>query len=312
MSPSLGTADAGKVRLARCRRRSATAERARFGSALMSPSLGTADAGKFGWRDVAVARHAMRARFGSARCRRRSAPPNAGKVRLGAMSPSLSTADAARFGSAPCRRRSAPLMRARFASARCRRRFRLRNNPRPTGLADNIGFSGMSPRAGSLTSAPERFHRGEVTMSTQATVEVPSSPIKLVTFHRLIPDARLPQRADRSAAGMLPTRAYRYMRAGHDRVGLRYYIFPAWIFQFRFDGYMAVDLQGVNEWQPIPKSATCNTPDSEIHFASVAPSECADYAPPLLGVLELPGTCRSGRASLPAPRQAGACLSGRR
>ena len=47
-------------------------------------------------------------------------------------------------------------------------------------------------------------------MSTPESIEVPSPPTKLVTFHRLIPNARLPQRADRSAAGTLPTRAYRY------------------------------------------------------------------------------------------------------
>ena len=41
-------------------------------------------------------------------------------------------------------------------------------------------------------------------------IELPAPPAKLVTFHRLIPTARLPQRADRSAAGMLPTRAFRY------------------------------------------------------------------------------------------------------
>ena len=38
---------------------------------------------------------------------------------------------------------------------------------------------------------------------------------KLVTFHRMIPTARMPQRADRSAAGSLPTRAFRAPLARH-------------------------------------------------------------------------------------------------
>ena len=39
---------------------------------------------------------------------------------------------------------------------------------------------------------------------------VPGGKAPRVTFYRMIPDARLPQRADRSAAGSLPTRAFRY------------------------------------------------------------------------------------------------------
>ena len=35
----------------------------------------------------------------------------------------------------------------------------------------------------------------------------------IMCFYRLIEQARLPQRADRSAAGTLPTRAYRYCEA---------------------------------------------------------------------------------------------------
>ena len=35
----------------------------------------------------------------------------------------------------------------------------------------------------------------------------------VVRFYRLVEDARPPQRADRSAVGTLPTRAYRYCEA---------------------------------------------------------------------------------------------------
>ena len=60
-------------------------------------------------------------------------------------------------------------------------------------------------------------------MSTTVTTEVPAPPAKLVTFHRLIPSARLPQRADRSAAGMLPTRAFRYCEPSSTASGFGYY-----------------------------------------------------------------------------------------
>jgi len=99
MSPSLGTADAGKVRLG-----------------AMSP-VGTADAG---------------ARFGSARCRRRS-HADAGKVRLGAMSPSLSTADAGKVRLGAMSPSLSTADAGKVASARCRVASGFRNNPRPTG-----------------------------------------------------------------------------------------------------------------------------------------------------------------------------------
>ena len=48
----------------------------------------------------------------------------------------------------------------------------------------------------------------------------------LVRFHRLIPGARPPQRADRSAAGTLPTRAFRYCEAATSASGFGWWLFP--------------------------------------------------------------------------------------
>ena len=45
---------------------------------------------------------------------------------------------------------------------------------------------------------------------------------KLITFHRMIPTARMPQRADRSAAGSLPTRAFRYCEAATSAAAFGY------------------------------------------------------------------------------------------
>ena len=47
-----------------------------------------------------------------------------------------------------------------------------------------------------------------------------------ITFYRMIPGARLPQRADRSAAGSLPTRAFRYCEPVVTASAFGYYVFP--------------------------------------------------------------------------------------
>jgi hypothetical protein len=143
-----------------------------------------------------------------------------------------------------------------------------------------------------------------IAMSTVATTEAPSPPTKLVTFHRLIPSARLPQRADRSAAGILPTRAYRYCEPSTAASGFGYYIFPAMDFSVRFDGYDVLwTHQGATEWFPIPKLGTIQFPGFREYFASLAPPECADYAPPFLAVLEIPGYMQiwSGLVARTAP-----------
>jgi hypothetical protein len=127
-------------------------------------------------------------------------------------------------------------------------------------------------------------------MTSVETIEIPTPPGKLVTFHRLIPTARLPQRADRSAAGMLPTRAFRYCEPSSTASGFGYYIFPAMDFSLRFDGYDVMwTYQGVGEWFPIPKLTSVQFPGFRDYFASIAPAECAEFAPPLMAVLQEPG-----------------------
>ena len=64
-------------------------------------------------------------------------------------------------------------------------------------------------------------------------------------FHRFVPTARLPQRADRSAAGSLPTRAFRYCEPATSASGYGYYIFPPISFSLQWDGTRHdVDLGG--------------------------------------------------------------------
>ena len=125
---------------------------------------------------------------------------------------------------------------------------------------------------------------------SDATDDKPATKPKLVTFHRMIPSARMPQRADRSAAGMLPTRAFRYCEPSSSASGFGYYIFPAMDFSLRFDGYDVLwTYPGVSEWFPIHKLGGVQYPGFRDYFASVAPPEFAEYAPPLMAVLQEPG-----------------------
>ena len=54
----------------------------------------------------------------------------------------------------------------------------------------------------------------------------------IVTFYRLIPEAALPQRADRSALGSLPTRAYRYCDAVTSAAGFGWHVALAYVVGF--------------------------------------------------------------------------------
>ena len=109
----------------------------------------------------------------------------------------------------------------------------------------------------------------------------------VVSFHRLIPTARLPQRADRSAAGSLPTRAFRYCEPATSASGYGYYIFPPVSFSLQWDGRDVMwTWDGAGAWLPLKSAQFPNFRDL---FEQVAPEEIRDYAPPFLGALQEPG-----------------------
>lgn len=115
----------------------------------------------------------------------------------------------------------------------------------------------------------------------------PAQPPKLITFHRLIPSARLPQRADRSGAGSLPTRAFRYCEPSTSAAGYGYYIFPPIGFSLQWDGHDIMwTFDGAPDWMPL-KSA--QFPGFRAQFDKVAPAEIQQYAPPFLVALQESG-----------------------
>jgi Family of unknown function (DUF6065) len=119
------------------------------------------------------------------------------------------------------------------------------------------------------------------------TAAMPQKKTPLVTFHRFVPTARLPQRADRSAAGSLPTRAFRYCEPATTASAFGYYVFPPIGFSLIWDGSdIRWTWDGAGEWLPLHAA---QFPGFRDQFDAVAPSEIREYAPPFLGALQEPG-----------------------
>jgi hypothetical protein len=114
-----------------------------------------------------------------------------------------------------------------------------------------------------------------------------STPI--VCFHRLIETARMPQRADRSAAGTLPTRAYRYCQAVTSAAGYGWWVFPPADLQLLWDGHdIFWQCTGWSDWLPLTPAA--QFPDFAARFDAAAPKSLAGCSPPFLTALPEPGS----------------------
>jgi hypothetical protein len=108
-------------------------------------------------------------------------------------------------------------------------------------------------------------------------------------FYRVIDEARLPQRADRSAAGTLPTRAYRYCDAVTTAAGFGWWLFPPTDLQFMWDGHdIFWQCTGWEDWLPLMPSA--QFPNLSARFDTAAPASLAGCSPPFLTALPEPGT----------------------
>ncbi len=127
----------------------------------------------------------------------------------------------------------------------------------------------------------------------------PTKP--LIIFHRFIPGARLPQRADRSAAGSLPTRAFRYCEPATSASGYGYYVFPPIGFSLLWDGSdIRWTWDGASDWFPL---TAAQFPGFSAQFDAVAPAEIRQYSPPFIGALQEPGLVQmwSGLVARTAP-----------
>ena len=127
-------------------------------------------------------------------------------------------------------------------------------------------------------------------ISSETIRDVITPKPKLVTFHRFIPTARMPQRADRSAAGSLPTRAFRYCEPATTAAGFGYYLFPPIGFSVQWDGHDIMwTFEGAGDWFPLK---SVQFPGFSDHFDSIAPAEIKEFSPPFLGALQESGLIR--------------------
>jgi hypothetical protein len=108
-----------------------------------------------------------------------------------------------------------------------------------------------------------------------------------VKFFRMIDQARLPLRADRSAAGSLPTRAFRYCDAITTATAFGWYLFPPMEFELYFDGNeVFATWDGVGGWFPL---SIIQFPDFAPRFDDAAPDGVKGFAPPFLGCMQEAG-----------------------
>lgn len=120
----------------------------------------------------------------------------------------------------------------------------------------------------------------------QAAPDVP-----LASFYRLIDSARAPLRADKSAAGSLPTRAFRYCDAITTASAWGWYLFPPMDLELSFDGnevfasYTQADGTETG-WFPL---SIIQYPDFPARFDAAAPEGIKSFAPPFLGCMQEPG-----------------------
>lgn len=128
----------------------------------------------------------------------------------------------------------------------------------------------------------------------------PHAPI--ARFYRMIEQARPPQRADRSALGTLPTRAYRYCDAVTSAAAFGWYVFPPMELRLIWDG---ADVfwhhAGAADWLALQPAA--QFPGQAARFDAAAPAGLRGCSPPLLTALPEPGTVQiwSGLMARSAP-----------
>ena len=107
-------------------------------------------------------------------------------------------------------------------------------------------------------------------------------------LHNLIPGARSPQRADRAAAGTLPTRAFRYCDAVTSAAGFGWWVFSPIDLQLIWDGHdIFWHVAGAPDWMPLSPAA--QFPDFAARFDRIAPTDLQGCAPPFLTALPEPG-----------------------
>jgi hypothetical protein len=113
----------------------------------------------------------------------------------------------------------------------------------------------------------------------------PDAP--LLTFYRFVSECRLPQRADRSAGGSIPTRGFRYCEPITTASAFGWYVFPPMSFSVMWDG--ATDIvwtfKGADGWYALDAA---QFPNFAEQFDRIAPADIRGFSPPFLGAMKAP------------------------
>lgn len=110
----------------------------------------------------------------------------------------------------------------------------------------------------------------------------------VVEFFRMLPQSRAPKRADRSAAGYLPSRAMRYCDPLTSATGFGYWVFPPMDMSLMWDGEQVFWSYGAAKgWLPLSGTAAgaVQFPNYAAAFDAIAPAELRGYSPPFLTAL---------------------------
>lgn len=122
-------------------------------------------------------------------------------------------------------------------------------------------------------------------ISRDLAADVVNKP--LVTFYRMVDTGLAPQAADRSAGGLLPTRAFRYCEAVTTASAFGWYVFPPIAFSLLWDGTCVHwSCDGEQTWSLLQRA---QFPDFAARFDALAPEEARGFPPPFLGALPEPG-----------------------
>jgi hypothetical protein len=110
----------------------------------------------------------------------------------------------------------------------------------------------------------------------------------LLSFYRLLTAAPLPRRADKAAGGYLPLRALRYCEPVTTACSLGWWLFPPMGFSLMWDGGTGMfwTPEGADSWYPLRHA---QFPNFAEEFARLAPSDIAEFAPPMLAAPNEPG-----------------------
>ena len=110
----------------------------------------------------------------------------------------------------------------------------------------------------------------------------------IARFYQMIEGGIAPQRADKSAGGTLPVRAYRYCDAVTSAAGFGWWVFPPANLQLLWDGEEIFwHCDGLDDWVPLLASA--QFPGQSARFDLAAPPALRGCSPPFLSALADPG-----------------------